>query len=183
MDDRVVDVHAVADVFGLTDRRVQQLADAGVVPRDDRGMYPLMGAVRGYIRFLQERMRRPANEDEAADRARLTAAKADLAELEADEKRGVLIRADAVRQQDFKLARILRNNLQSMPDRIAALVAAEADPTRVHEMIAGEVNQSLERVLDAMEAEQVDDAALDVTRAAAAEYLEADGSDGEEAAD
>lgn len=38
----------------LTARRIQQLAKDGVIPRSSRGKYPLLRAVRAYVRHIRE---------------------------------------------------------------------------------------------------------------------------------
>lgn len=45
----------IAKLFNLTERRVQQLSKEGVIPKAERGKYELIGAVQGYVRYLQER--------------------------------------------------------------------------------------------------------------------------------
>jgi len=42
-----------AKLFNLTERRIQQLASNGVIPRVERGKYPLIGTIQGYVTFLQ----------------------------------------------------------------------------------------------------------------------------------
>jgi hypothetical protein len=44
----------IARLLNITERRLQQLAREGIVPKSSRGKYPLAGCIRGYIRFLQE---------------------------------------------------------------------------------------------------------------------------------
>jgi hypothetical protein len=84
---------------------------------------------------------------------------------------GELLRASVVRRQDFQLGRILRNNLESIPDRISAIVAAESSADLVHDLISREIRDSQDQVIEAMELETVDDAALDITRRNAKEEL------------
>lgn len=44
----------IADLLGITPRRLQQLAAEEFVPRSERGLYPLVGSVQGYIRSLKQ---------------------------------------------------------------------------------------------------------------------------------
>lgn len=162
----------VAGLCNLSVRRIQQLADEGYIPRPARDQYPLWSTVQGYIKFLQSRIGgKKGSSDEQAERTRLTAAKADLAELERERRIGELMLTEVVRRQDFTIARVLRNNLQSIADRVATMAAAESDPAKVHDLINTEVTQSLESAIAAMQAEEVDDATLDITRRTAAEQL------------
>lgn len=45
----------LAALFNLTDRRIRQLAAAGVIPKAGHGKYLLAEAVKGYVQFLQSR--------------------------------------------------------------------------------------------------------------------------------
>jgi phage terminase Nu1 subunit (DNA packaging protein) len=171
-DQPIVTCDVVAGLCNLSPRRIQQLADEGHIPRPVRDHYPLWASIQGYVKFLQSRVGgKKGSSDEQAERTRLTAAKADLAELERERRVGELMLAEVVRKQDFAIARILRNNLQSIADRVAPMVAAETDAGKVHDLINTEVAQSLESAITAMAAEEVDDATLDITRRTAAEQL------------
>jgi len=68
-----VTAETLAKLFELTERRVQQLASDGIIPRAGRGAYPLMDSVRGYLRYLKERAegRSAGNDLDAAKLARL----------------------------------------------------------------------------------------------------------------
>jgi hypothetical protein len=48
-------VNVIAKLLDLTPRRVQHLANEGVIPRAEKGRYELVSAVRGYIRYLRDR--------------------------------------------------------------------------------------------------------------------------------
>lgn len=48
-------VATIADLLMVSERRVQQLAKEGVIPKAERGRYELVPTVQGYIRYLQER--------------------------------------------------------------------------------------------------------------------------------
>src|SRR3970282_753223 len=48
-------VAVISKLLDLTPRRVQHLANEGVIPRAEKGRYELVPAVRGYIRYLRDR--------------------------------------------------------------------------------------------------------------------------------
>jgi len=92
-----VSVAAVAKALNVTTRRVQQLIDEGM-PREARGKYDLGKCMLWYIRFLQEALTKktPVNDTAEAqdlkkERAGLTKAQKEMAELELAEKRADLI--------------------------------------------------------------------------------------------
>jgi phage terminase Nu1 subunit (DNA packaging protein) len=151
---------------------VQQLEKRGVVKSLAHGVYDLTVSIRTYIQFVKDNARGvESSKEEKEQRIRLTAAKANLAELSHGELIGELLRASVVRRQDFQLGRILRNNLESIPDRISAIVAAESSADIVHDLISREIRDSQDQVIEAMNLAEVDDAALDITRRNAKESI------------
>jgi hypothetical protein len=43
----------IARLLNITERRLQQLAREGIVPKAAHGQYPLAAAIRGYVTYLQ----------------------------------------------------------------------------------------------------------------------------------
>jgi len=78
-------ITVIARLLDLSERRVQQLVRDGVIPKAERGRYELVGAVRGYVRYLRDLVLKSetGGADYASERARLVKARADLAEMEA----------------------------------------------------------------------------------------------------
>jgi phage terminase Nu1 subunit (DNA packaging protein) len=165
-DSITVSVNALAAVLNLTPRRVQQHRDEGTMPRDSHGEYPLFPAITAYIKYLQDRVSgRKSSADQHAERTRLTAAQAEKTELEVQEIKGDLIRADAVYRNQHRAGTILKNNLLSIADRQAAILAAETDPGRVHELLTDEIKNGLTNVIEALaSSDDWEDASLDITR-------------------
>jgi len=140
-------VTTIAKLLDLTDRRVQQLANDGVIPRAERGRYDLIATVQGYVRFLRERaFGAVANTDAHTEKTRLTAAQASIAEMTEMEMRGELVRAGDVRREIYTASRQIRNTMLTMPDRIASKLVTVDDGLVIHEMLEAEVTVMLEDV-------------------------------------
>lgn len=79
----------------------------------------------------------------AAGFARARAARelyqAQLAKIELDLRRGILVRADEVRLRAFGRARKARDLLIALPERVAATVAATADTAEVRRILEDEI--------------------------------------------
>ncbi len=88
-------IGVIAKLLDLSERRVQQLSREGVIPKAERGQYDLIGSVRGYVRYLRDQALKSqaGAPDYMAERARFIRARADIAEMEAQEKRLSLIAA------------------------------------------------------------------------------------------
>ena len=69
--------------------------------------------------------------------------KALLRKQEYEEKQGKLIPADQVEKEAFEAGRKIRDQLQSIPDRCATLVAAELDPFECKQILMKEINHIL----------------------------------------
>ena len=54
--------------------------------------------------------------------------------------------AEAVSRAAFEQARLLRDAILNIPDRIAASVAAESDPIAVHDMLTKEFRNVLNQL-------------------------------------
>ncbi|GGB62715.1 hypothetical protein GCM10011316_38250 [Roseibium aquae] len=111
----------IAKLLDLSERRVQQLSREGVLPKATRGKYDLIGSVRGYVRYLRDQANKAqaGAPDYAAERARFIRARADLAEMEAEEKRGSVIAAEEVGTAWIAVLALLRTRLLALPDRLA----------------------------------------------------------------
>jgi phage terminase Nu1 subunit (DNA packaging protein) len=119
-------IGTIARLFNLTERRVQQLAQDGIIPKGKRGEYDLVACVRGYIAYLQQNANGRTS-DVAADRNRLVKAQADRAELEC---RMLLREVIPVLEVEESWARILKSfqsRILSLPMRLVQIAKANAD--------------------------------------------------------
>jgi hypothetical protein len=72
-----------------------------------------------------------------------------LAKLEFEEKTGKLIPADEVKVTAFNLFRRYRDHMLNIPDRLAAILAAEAEAAKCYEILASEIRKALNEFADA----------------------------------
>jgi hypothetical protein len=68
--------------------------------------------------------------------------RAKLRKLEHDVRAGKLISKDEVQVAAFHQARTLRDRVLNIADRVAAMLAAEADPVRVHQILSEEIRKA-----------------------------------------
>lgn len=79
----------IADWLGLTERRVRQLRDEGIIEEQAPGLYDLRATTRRYISYLR-------SGSLADERAGLTRAKREAAEMENALRRGELHRTEEI---------------------------------------------------------------------------------------
>ena len=141
-------VGMIAKLLRLTERRVQQLSKEGVIPKSDRGRYELAPAVQGYIKFLQDRAAPEmggAVGDYPAEKARLTKAQADLAEINLAKEHAQLIpAADIAKVWHAITSEVTANLLNNVPVRAAARIKGEKSETKIKASIKDEIARVLE---------------------------------------
>lgn len=79
-------------------------------------------------------------------RARREEYDAELKRLELEKQRGRLVAVEDVERAAFDEGRLLRDNLLRIPDRIATTLAAEADPVKVHALLARELRSACDAI-------------------------------------
>jgi len=77
-------------------------------------------------------------------RAIKEAYQARLSRLMYEEKKGSLINADEVKFEAFRRARMARDQILAVPDRIAPILAAEDDEEQIREILESELRAALE---------------------------------------
>tara|TARA_R100000278_G_C5459216_1_gene160239 strand:+ start:188 stop:682 length:495 start_codon:yes stop_codon:yes gene_type:complete len=80
----------------------------------------------------------------AANRAIREMYAARITKLEFEERSKKLVPLEELRMELAKLHLVVRDNLRTIPDRIAPLVAAETDQAKIHSIILQEIRQCLE---------------------------------------
>ena len=138
----------IAKLLMMTERRVQQLAKDGVIPKADRGRYELAPAVQGYIRFLQDRMAGNASSAENIDyhveKARKVKFEADIAQVEAAKRRNEAIDAVEVKAVWSSIVGEIRANmLGATPARIAQRLIGVTDEAEIKQIVRDEIQLSM----------------------------------------
>jgi len=145
----------LASVLGVSSRRVQQLADDGVVIRVSHGKYDLAASVQGYVEFVKASAAGPQDEDAKGlerEKIRLTKARADEAEL-----RLTILRGDAVMMPDVEdlIADeygALRQGLTQYPAKVASRASLMNDAPAIQALLT----DALEETLGALTADRDD---------------------------
>ena len=154
-----VDAKYVANVFGVTVRRVQQLTQDGVLSTEQVGgrrKYDLAQSIQGYVAYWKNKAtgnektkKDAANEsDKLAAEVRLKNAKAETAELELEELRGTLHSAEDVEAVMTDHILLLRAMILALPGRLAVDVCGAATPTQAADIIKRECYTMLNQLAE-----------------------------------
>lgn len=139
----------LADLFDLSKVRIHQLLKEGIIVKIERGSFDLMESVRGYVRFIKSR-RVNQYDDASADgntwhihRARLTSAKADMAEMQAAILKGTVHEAKAVEAVWTDHLMACRAKLLAMPKKLAPRVHGNEKLTAIESEIEAAITEAL----------------------------------------
>jgi hypothetical protein len=138
----------IAQLLGLTPRRLQQLAAEGFIPRSERGLYPLVGAVQGYIRYLKEHSREA---NRSSEHQRLARAQAVKVEMENYRRAGESVLREQVFELLMKLSAEVVGALEGIPGRTANEYAASQDPAFIRQRQQDELRAVRSILADTLE--------------------------------
>ncbi len=139
-------LNTICKLLDLTPQRVGQLVAKGVIPKKERGRYELVPVVRGYIHYLRERAVNgdvSNGDDYAAHRARLTKARADMAEMEREQMASSLIPSDDVADAWEVMAGNMRSRLLAIPSKTAATIFSADDVVDAKKILKDTINEAL----------------------------------------
>ena len=134
----------LAEIIGLSDRRIRQLEEIGVFKKISRGKYALSDNIQAYIQWLKEQAAEKYEDlDLTQERTLLTKAQREKAEIELAELRDEIYRADYIIPIMQDLLLDVRNRLLAIPQRCAPQVMATTELIDAQEVIKAEVYDAL----------------------------------------
>lgn len=146
-------VGTIAKLLLMSERRVQQLTVEGVIPKAERGRYELGPAVQGYVRYLQERSIAGHTEKTTVDyhveKARLTKAQADIAEIDLAKVRGEVAPINQVERMVQRAFAEVRAGMRNLPSRVVSQLIGETNEAAFKRVLLGEIDQVLKVLAEA----------------------------------
>ena len=145
----MVPVSTIAHALDVTPRRVQQLAADGVIPKAERGRYPLIPVVRAYLAHQRAAPEvAPGDLDPAQERARKDRALAISAEIKNDIATGKVVPAEVAIASQVILCRKIKNKVEALPTRVAPRGIACKTVAELHALLARETGLVLVELSD-----------------------------------
>lgn len=135
----------VGMALGLTDRRVRQLRSDGVIEAMGRNKYDLTEAIQGYINFLTggaDNSKEVSN-DYHYERAKLTKAKRETAEIELALLRAEVHSAEDIRAVMSGMLMSFRARLLALPTKMAPMLLAQAELTKIQDLLRSGIYECL----------------------------------------
>lgn len=144
----------IARLLNITERRLQQLAREGIVPKASHGQYPLAGCIRGYVMYLQNA---GVNAEGTVDPEKLDPFKrrayfqGELDKLKLATERGELLTSFDVEQTFGETFKVVTEAFDTLPDILERDCGATAQMVQRTEkrmdVLREELYQRLQKML------------------------------------
>lgn len=139
----------IAKLFGVTERRVQQLAKEGIIPAAQKKPYKfdLLPTVQAYIKHLSDKANGreekstdnvKAESDKLRAEADLKQSKAKIAEMQLNELEGKMHRSEDVEAMTNDLVYTVRSMIMALPGRLAMDVVKATNANEASALIRSE---------------------------------------------
>ena len=135
----------VAKWLGLTERRVRQLRDEGIISEKMPGLYDLHPTVLKYINYL----RGEGAVSLQTERMKLTAEKRKAAEMDNEQRRGEMHNAEDVRRGLKGLCLNIRNRLLILPAKLSPELATMGKQADIFDLLKNEIEEALDALSEA----------------------------------
>lgn len=131
----------VADWLALTPKRVKQLRDEGVLIEKKPGLYDLRASVLRYVNYIRTGNRADLN----GERALLTRAKREAADMENDVRRGNLHSTEDIEKGLATMCLNIRGRLSTLPAKLSGeLAQMGGDRAGIFDKLKGAIDEALE---------------------------------------
>tara|TARA_Y100000310_G_scaffold7539_1_gene8249 strand:- start:11414 stop:11911 length:498 start_codon:yes stop_codon:yes gene_type:complete len=125
----LVSSDTLSKLWGVTVRRVQQLAKEDIIPSpDQKNQYNFAQCNLYYIRFLRQAQRKIVTDDEKELRLRKLQAETQIAEADAEKALGNVVLVEDIKKRDEGLFDALRAGVIQIPSKLCSEMAIENDP-------------------------------------------------------
>lgn len=133
----------LANLAGVSDRRIRSLAEIGVLERQGRGRYALGPAIRALLNNAADNASELQRE-----RTRKMAADADLAELEFAKQKSLVAPIEQIEMAVGNSFALVRTNMLNIPERVSARIVGSTDERHVKGVLTEEIRQALIELAD-----------------------------------
>ena len=138
----------VAQWLDISDRRVRQLRQKGVLEEARPGLYNLKDCVHRYIEYLKKDGSAEEAVDYNTERAKLARAKREREELDLQLKRREVLQAADVEKVMVEMLLRFRQKIRNIPVKQSPALAVETDQMEIFLALKRATDEALEELAD-----------------------------------
>ncbi|WP_024346574.1 hypothetical protein [Lacrimispora indolis] len=153
IDNLTVSAAVLGSIFGVTDRRIRQMAEEGIIARVSKGRYNLVESLKNYI--LSLKLAVDSNSGESPDgeldideeKALHERVKRHISELKLQTMKGELHKAEDVEAVMSDMLSAFKTRMMNIPSKTAP-VLEDRDAGYIKEKLTAEVTEALNELKD-----------------------------------
>ncbi|SHO50087.1 Phage DNA packaging protein, Nu1 subunit of terminase [Anaerocolumna xylanovorans DSM 12503] len=153
VDSLTVSAAVLGNIFGVTDRRIRQMAEEGIISRAAKGRYNLVESLKNYI--LSLKLAVDSNNEENPDgeldideeKALHERVKRHISELKLQTMKGELHKAQDVEAVMSDMLSAFKTRMMNIPSKVAP-VLEDRDAGYIKDKLTEEVNDALNELKD-----------------------------------
>lgn len=146
---KLYDTKQVARFLDVTERRVRQLRDEGIISELRPGLYDLIDTNHRYINYLRNRNPDSGERiDYNAERAKLVKAKRENEEYDLRLKRRELHTSEEIERVMTTMLINFKSRLSAIPSKLAPILSKKKDTAEIASLIKQQVDEALIELSD-----------------------------------
>ena len=138
----------ISEIFGISTRRVQQLAKDGVFVRVGHGQFDLPASINSFIEYRLDDTKDEGVLDKSTEEAMWTRARRQKTELELQIMRGDLHRSEDVRRVMNDMLGAFRARILSIPSKFSPQLVGMTEIPPIKVVLKQAVHEALEELSD-----------------------------------
>jgi phage terminase Nu1 subunit (DNA packaging protein) len=148
IDGVIVGTAIICDLFGLSSRRVRELAHEGIFDRVKNGSYELVPTTKKYINYLKIKSdgkidNNSSEQNYLLEKMLHEKAKRQIAELELAQMKGTMHKAEDVEKVMGNMLTAFRTKILNIPTKIAPHLIAQNEISLIQDIIQKEIYEVL----------------------------------------
>lgn len=143
IDEMTVSDRDLAQLAGVSDRRIRAMAEAGILERHGRGKYLLGPSIRALLNNAADNASELQRE-----RTRKMAADADLAELEYARRKNLIAPVEQMQLALERIFALMRASMLNIPQRTVMQIVGDTDEARIKRVLNEEISAALAGMAD-----------------------------------
>ena len=140
-DENEINNKNLADILGVADRTLRELAQRQVVMKKEKGVYLFKESVESYIRYLKNK--NDKNQETVSEELRKKQADRELSEIKLEEKKGNLHEVAVVKKFVENMLVAFKQKARAIPTKLAPLLAVEKDKNKIEALIKKIIDDAL----------------------------------------
>ena len=153
IDATIVNSIILGNCWGITDRRVRQLREEGIISEVARGKYDLIKSTRQYCEYLRQQANASKDGKESklnfdTEKALHEKVKREKAELQFKVMKGELHRSEDVESVMTDMITRAKTKLLGIPPKVSPMVLGYKDISKVQLIIQNHIEEALNELAD-----------------------------------